>query len=118
MDKIKITFKGDYTGVVVKSFKVNPPKSSISKLSAGKKQFKATWKKVTSYTSGYQIQYSTSSKFSSPKTVTITKNTSTSKTIKSLKSKKYYYVRVRTYKSVSGTKYYSAWSSAKKVKTK
>ncbi|MCD8217115.1 MAG: hypothetical protein LUD01_03565 [Clostridiales bacterium] len=41
---------------------------------------------------------------------------STSKAVSSLTKGKKYYVRVRTYKTVSGTKYYSAWSSAKSVK--
>ncbi len=39
-----------------------------------------------------------------------------SKTISSLTKGKTYYVRIRTYKTVSGTKYYSAWSSTKSVK--
>lgn len=46
------------------------------------------------------------------------KSTTTKATIKSLKAKKTYYVRVRTYKNVDGKKYYSAWSSAKSKKTK
>ena len=42
----------------------------------------------------------------------------TSATIKKLKSKKKYYVRMRTYKVVNGKKVYSAWSKAKSVKVK
>ncbi|MGN0521072.1 MAG: fibronectin type III domain-containing protein, partial [Eubacterium sp.] len=74
----------------------------------------------TTQTTGYQIQYSTSSKFTSKttKTVTVSKNKTTSKTISKLKAKKKYYVRVRTYKIVSGKKIYSAWSKAKTVTTK
>lgn len=116
--KVTITFKGDYTGKVVKYFTINPKKTSVSKVTAGKKSLKIKIKKQTSQTSGYQIQYSTSKKFKSKKTVTINKNKTTSKTIKKLKAKKTYYVRVRTFKIVNGTKYYSAWSSAKKKKTK
>ena len=41
-----------------------------------------------------------------------------SKTVKGLKSKKTYYVRIRTYKVVGSSKFYSTWSSAKSVKTK
>ena len=52
------------------------------------------------------------------KTVTVSSYKTTSKTVKSLKAKKKYYVRVRTYKTVSGTKYYSSWSKAKSVTTK
>ncbi|MFR8616964.1 MAG: fibronectin type III domain-containing protein [Anaerostipes hadrus] len=52
------------------------------------------------------------------KTKTISKNKTTSYTIKKLKKKKTYYVRIRTYKKVSGKTYYSEWSSMKKVKIK
>ena len=70
-------------------------------------------------TTGYQIQYSTSSKFKSGnKTITISKNKATSKTIKKLKARKKYYVRIRTYKIVKGVKYYSTWSKTKSIKTK
>ena len=66
---------------------------------------------------GYQIQYSTDSKFKkSVKTVTISKNGTTSTTISKLTKDKKYYVRIRTYKTVSGTKYYSSWSKVKNVK--
>ena len=94
---------------------VNPTKtalSSVSSPSAGKMTVK--WKKNAVGT-GYQIQYSTSSKFTSPKTVTVTKNTTLSKTIGSLAKGKKYYVRIRTYKTVGSTKFYSGWSAAKAV---
>ncbi len=116
--KVVITFKGDYTGKKTVYFKINPKKTSVSKVTAAKKSLKVKLKKQTSQTSGYQIQYSTSKKFKSAKTVTIKSNKTTSATIKSLKAKKTYYVRVRTYKTVSGTKFYSSWSSAKSKKTK
>ncbi|MBR3738652.1 MAG: calcineurin-like phosphoesterase, partial [Eubacterium sp.] len=83
-----------------------------------KKAFTVKWKKYTTQTTGSQIQYSTSSKFASAKTGTVSKNTTTSKKITKLKAKKTYYVRIRTYKTVSGKKYYSSWSSSKKIKTK
>ena len=74
-------------------------------------------KKATQVT-GYQVQYSTSKKFTGAKTKTLTSYKTTSVTLKSLKAKKTYYVRVRTYKTVNGKKYYSAWSSYKYKKTK
>lgn len=40
------------------------------------------------------------------------------KVLQNSNPKKYYYVQVRTYKTIKGIKYYSGWSSAKKVKTK
>ncbi|MCM1115236.1 MAG: secretory protein, partial [Clostridium sp.] len=70
-------------------------------------------------TTGYQIQYSTDKNFKkNNKTVTVSSNKTTSKTISKLSGKKKYYVRIRTYKTVSGTKYYSSWSSVKTVTTK
>ena len=82
------------------------------------KKIVVKWKKNTAG-NGYQIQYSTSKKFAKGnKTKTISKNKTTSYTIKKLKKKKTYYVRIRTYKKVSGKTYYSEWSSVKKVKIK
>ena len=74
------------------------------------------WNKMTGIT-GYQIAYSRSSKFSSGnKYVYVTKYSIVKKTIKKLTKKKYYYVKVRAYKTVSGTKYYGNYSTVKKVK--
>ena len=90
----------------------------IKKLTKAKKAFTVKWKKVKTV-DGYQIQYSTSSDFSGgTKTVTVKKNSTTSKKIKKLKSKKTYYVRIRTYKTVNGTMQLSQWSAAKKIKTR
>jgi thymidylate synthase len=97
---------------------INPAETSISKLTAQSKGFTVTWKKKTTQITGYQLQYSTSKNFSGVTTKTITKNTTTKAAFKGLKEKKTYYVRIRTYKTVSGTKYYSAWSTAKTVTTK
>lgn len=95
---------------------LSPDATSITKLKKGKKCFNVKWKKKA-YT-GYQVQYSLNSTMESAKTVTITKAKTVSKKVKKLKKKKTYYVRVRTYKTVSGTKYYSYWSAVKSVKTK
>ncbi len=115
---VKITFKGKHSGSKTLYYTIKPKATSISKLTAGKKKFTVKWKKQTSQTTGYQIQYSTSSKFKSAKTVTVSKNKTTSKSISKLKAKKKYYVRIRTYKTVGKTKYYSSWSKAKTVTTK
>ncbi|MCD7893162.1 MAG: MBG domain-containing protein [Erysipelotrichaceae bacterium] len=115
--KITIKGKGNYTGTITKTFKINPPKTSISSLSKGEYAFSVKWSKKTTQVIGYQIQYSTSSSFSNASTVTITSNKTTSKKISSLKGHKKYYVRVRTYKTVNGTKYYSSWSNSKNVTT-
>lgn len=101
-----------------KSVVVLPKATSISSLSAKKGGFTTKWKKQTANVTGYQVQYSLSSKFSSAKTVTVSSNKTVSKSISKLKNGKKYYVRIRTYITVSGKKYYSGWSGAKSVKTK
>lgn len=96
----------------------NNKKVKVASAKAGKKSVKVTWKKVKGI-KGYQIQYSTNKKFKKGnKTITVKSAKSTSATIKKLKSKKKYYVRMRTYKIVNGKKVYSAWSKAESVKVK
>ena len=112
---IKITSpaNANYTATTKKiTITVNPTKTalvSVTSPSAGKMTVK--WKKNAVGT-GYLFQYSTSSKFEKPKTVTITKNTILTKTIGSLVKGKKYYVRIRTYKTVGSTKY---WSESEKL---
>lgn len=97
---------------------VNPAKVKLTGVKNYKgKKLKAYWKKNTKVT-GYQIQYSTSSKFKSAKTVTVKGYKSTSKTITKLTKNKKYYVRVRTYKTVSKVNYYSGWSNVKSITIK
>ena len=95
------------------------PTTSITSLSSKDNGFTVKWKKKTKIT-GYQIQYSTSSKFSkkSTKTVKVKKAKTTSKKISDLKSSKKYYVRVRTYKNSKKKTDYSAWSKKKSITTK
>ena len=121
---ITITGKGNYSGTKTVTFKINPKGTTLKTLAATSKGFKVTWTKQatkmsTSYITGYQIQYSTSSTFASGNTtVTATNYSTVSKTISNLTAKKKYYVRIRTYKTVSGVKYYSPWSEKKYVTTK
>lgn len=116
---MKITGTGNYNGTITKTFKINPKGVSLKSVKKGKKSFKATWKKSSkTWTTGYQVQYSTSKKFKSPKAKTLTSYKKTKLTVKKLKKHKKYYVRVRTYKKVGKAKYYSGWSSAKSIKTK
>ena len=98
---------------------VNPKATSLKSVTAVKKGFTAKWAKRTEQVTGYQIQYSTSSTFKTGvKSIWVSKNTTTSKKKTGLKAKKKYYVRIRTYKTVNGNKYYSAWSAKKTVTTK
>ena len=114
---VKVTGKGSYTGTITKTFKINPAKQEIQKLTAKSKAFFVDWAQKGSAT-GYEIQYATNSKFTSAKKVTITNNKTDTKTISKLSGKKKYYVRVRSYTTVKGTKYYGAWSASKSVTTK
>ncbi len=105
------SYKTDYQA------KLTVPKTAISKVTAKKKSFYVKWKKVSA-TAGYQIQYSTDKSFKSKKTVTVKGAKTTAHTVKKLKGKKKYFVRVRAYKTYKGKNYYSSWSKAKAVKTK
>ena len=105
------------------SFDVVPAKTTLSSVKGGSKSFTVKWDKQTkkmsdSRITGYQVQYATNSKFTkNENTVTVKGYKNTSKKIKGVNAKKKYYVRVRTYKTVGGTNYYSGWSKAQNVKT-
>lgn len=117
----KVTIKGigDYTGTQTVTFTIRPKSTKLVKLSSSKSTITVKWNKGDSKISGYEVQYSTAKNFKSYKSVKVSKRTTTStKLKKGLKSGKYYYVRVRTYKTVNGKKYYSGWSTVKKVKCK
>ncbi|MGN0046692.1 MAG: GH25 family lysozyme [Eggerthellaceae bacterium] len=108
---------GAYTGCMKVTYTIKPTKVSGIKLTAKSKAFKVSWSSHKTQTTGFQIRYSTSSKMTSYKTVTLSSKSYTSKTISKLKGKKNYYVKVRAYKTVDGVKYYGSWSSVKKIKT-
>ncbi len=116
--KVTIKFKGNYTGTKTLTFKVNPAKTTVKSLTAGKKSLKVAITKKATQVTGYQIQYSTTKSFKSYKTKTLSGYKKTSTTLTGLSAKKTYYVRVRTYKIVNGKKVYSAWSTVKSAKTK
>lgn len=114
--KAVVTGIGQYTGTVTISFKIVP--KAISLKSVKSKTTKAAVVKFTAgkgSLSGYQVVYSTSSSFKNSKKITTKKTTAT---LKSLKSGKKYYVKVRGYKKVSGKIYYGAYSKTMKVKVK
>ena len=114
---VKITGKGKYGGVITKTFKINPAKQEIQKLTAKSKAFFVDWAQKGSAT-GYEIQYATNSKFTGAKKVAITNNKTDKTTVSKLSGNKKYYVRVRSYTTVGGTKYYGTWSAVKNVTTK
>ncbi len=79
------------------------------------KKLEVKWKK-NNKAAGYQVQYSTSKKFSGAKTLNIKSKNTTKKTISKLKKNKKYYIRIRSYKKSGKTTYYSNWSSKKSKK--
>lgn len=96
-------------------------KTTIQKVTVGKKKLTLKWKKQKKNTDGYEIQYSRDKKFrKGVKVKTIKNNKKNTKTIKKLKKGKTYYIRIRTYKEVVSNgqiiKIYSDWSSKKKGK--
>ena len=117
---VTINFKGNYSGTVKKSFTIVPKGTPLSKIMPKKKSFTVKWKKQRNQTTGYEVAYSTDSKFpkKNTKIIPVKKNGTTSKSIGKLKTKKKYFVRIRTYKDVKGKKYYSGWSKVKSVTTK
>ena len=80
--------------------------------------FKANWGYQSSYTAGYQLQYSKSSSFSTKKTLTISDTATTSRTKTGLDEGTTYYLRIRTYSNTVDGKVYSPWSSTSSVTTK
>ncbi len=116
--KVTVKFKGNYSGTKTLTFKINPAKTTVKSLTAGKKSLKVAITKKSTQVTGYQIQYSTSKSFKSYKTKWLTSYKKTSATLSGLSAKKTYYVRVRTYKKVGGVTYYSGWSTIKYKKTK
>lgn len=121
---LTITGKGKYTGALTRTFRIRPKGTSLKKLVRGRKAITVRWKKQTrkmssSRITGYQIQLATDKKFTKNKrSVSVAGYKKVSKKIKGLKGKKRYYVRIRTYKTIKGVRYYSTWSKAKKVTTR
>ena len=115
--EVEITGIGQYTGTVKQTFTIRPPKTSITKVKAGSKKLTLSWKALTGTITGYQLQYSTDKGFKNAKSVVIKKAKTSTYVIKKLKPKKTYYIRIRTWKKVSGKKIYSEWSNAVKKKT-
>ena len=116
---VQITGAGKYTGSISRTFSINPKGTKVTKLTKGKKQLTVRWTKQATQTTGYQLQYSTAKSFKSgTKTVKAGSAKSTTKKLTKLKTGKKYYVRIRTYKTVSGKTYYSSWSKALSAKVK
>ena len=112
--KVTVTFKGNYSGKKTLSFKINPKATAFTSLTPGKGKATLKWKAVSGVT-GYEVWYYSTAK---GKYVKDGVTTRTSYSFTGLASGKTYKLKVRTYKTVSGTKYYSAFSTVKTVKAK
>ena len=95
---------------------VQPPAAAkiLSAKNTKKGKVVIKWNK-SAYVNGYEIQYSNNKKFKKAKKKSTSKN---KYTIKKLKKKKVYYIRLRAYKVVNGAKLYGSWSKPKKIKIK
>ena len=116
---VTASLKGKKTTVLKIPVSITPIRQSAPALKSSKsRQMTVSWKKDTRAT-GYQIMYSTDKKFrKNVKTVNIKKYKTTRCTVKKLARNKRYYVRLRSYKKVSGGKRYGSLSSMKNVKIK
>ena len=121
---ITATLHGNFSGSNAATFTIVPKGATIVKPVAAKKAITVKWKKQAAKMSksrikGYQVQCSTNKKFKSGvKKKTVKGYKKTAVKISRLKSKKTYYVRVRTYMKTGGKTYYSNWSKVKAVKVK
>ena len=116
---VTVKLRGKYSGKKMLTFKINPKATALKTVSGKKKSLLVKWKKQTKQVTGYQLQVATNKAFTkNKKTVNVKGAKKASSTVKKLKSKKKYYVRIRTYKTVGGKKYYSKWSKVKTAKTK
>lgn len=109
---------GEYlAGTYKVTLKLNPKKTVLGQVrSSQAKTVDVKWKKISGI-SGYQIQYAASKNFKGAKTIKASAK-SVSGRIRKLKSRKKYYVRVRTYKKAYGQTVYSSWSKTKQVKVR
>jgi len=121
---VKIIFTGRYNGTTEQTYKICPKGTNISNVKISKKGFVLEWKKQGKQTSGYQVQYSLNKKFTKKtvKKIMVKNNKTVSMSVKSGKTDKKYYIRIRTYKNVKTggktVKVFSRWSKIKTVKTK
>lgn len=111
---ITATGIGYAKGTVRASYVIAPAKMKTPSVKAGKKKITVKWKKLGGGSQSYQIY---ALKKGTKKAKYYTSN-GTSKTISKLTKKKYYTVKIRAFKKISGKTYYGAWSNTKKVKVK
>lgn len=107
-------FSMDLARLTITVRPINTQKLTVKSSARGK--MTVSWSTAKSV-SGYEIQYSRSKNMKNARSLTM-KGKTTQVTLKNLAKKKNYYVRIRTYKTTNGKKYYSTWSTVKTVKVK
>ena len=90
-------------------YNISYPPAAVS-IKYAKNAFTIKWK-YQSKAKGYQVQYATKKNMSGAKTKTVKGGKKTSLTVKKLNAKKTYYVRMRSYRTISGKNIYGAWTS-------
>ncbi len=117
---VKVVMKNNYSGSKTAFFTITPKGTSLTKVKPVKKGARVCWKKQSVQIKGYQIQYSSSKKFTKKTTKQLisVKPKKLVRYIRGVKSGKRYYVRIRTYKKVGGKTYCSNWSKVKTFKAK
>lgn len=120
---VKITLKGDlYTGTLSKKFVVAnsneiPKKATVKSASLKNGKLTVSWKKVAKPATGIELQYSEDPNFlTKVKVAKVSKLSTTSKTIKGVKTGTEYYVRIRSFAKNKKYTAYGAWSKAVSVK--
>jgi hypothetical protein len=107
---VTVTGKGSYTGSVTLEYNLVPITNSIADISVNGKKITVTWN-IIKDVSGYEIYYSS-------------KESGTYKLLATVTDESYYtttklsegmYVKIRSYQTVDGTKYYSEYSSIHKL---
>ena len=111
---VSVYGKSDVTGTASAKYVITPAKMKTPSVKAGKKKITVKWKKLGGGSQSYQI-YVLKKGTKKGKYYT---STGSSKTIKKLSKKKYYYTKIRSYKKINGKTYYGTWSNTKKVKVK
>lgn len=115
---IVVTGIDRYIGSFASVFTILPVETSIVGLSADSQSIAVQWKKQTTQVSGYHIQYSKSPSFAYVSGELIVPDCRMgSETIRNLEEDTAYFIRIRTYQTVNGEKFFSGWSKAKRIST-
>ena len=116
---VTVAGSSTYWGIKTVTFRILPAAPQLTTAKGAKKSLQIKWKASSAQATGYEILCSTSKSFrKGNKTMRVKSGKTNSKSIKGLKRHKTYYVKIRTYKTVRGKTYYSAWSKVRKARTK